>query len=144
MDTVTTAAGTFREFEHTGDAGIEVEARSRADMFALALVALAHLMVEPAEVRPREERSLSVAAGSDSNTMHDLLSAALSLFLTDGFIWSDAQVRERDGGLAVTLAGETFDATRHTLIQEAKAVTYHDLAAEARGGAWYARIIIDV
>ena len=33
----------YREFEHTGDAGIEVDAASRAELFAQAVLPLARM-----------------------------------------------------------------------------------------------------
>ncbi|HUY19041.1 MAG TPA: archease [Candidatus Binataceae bacterium] len=134
----------FREFDHTGDLGIELEAPSRPELFAHALTALSRLMVEPDGIRPLEARRLELAAASDPDLMHDLLSAALTLFLADGFIWQDASVAEQDGGLAATLRGEPFDRRRHSLIQELKAVTYHRLSVEQSNGRWRARIVIDV
>ncbi len=134
----------FREFEHTGDIGIELDAPSRIELFARALVAIGRLMVEPDGIRLLEERRIELAAASDADLMHDLLSAALNLFLADGFIWRDASVAEKDGGLAATLSGEPFDRRRHSLIQELKAVTYHRLSVEKSNNGWRARIVFDV
>ena len=46
----------FREIEHTGDVGIEVEAGSRAELFRRAALAIAQLMVDTATVRRIERR----------------------------------------------------------------------------------------
>jgi SHS2 domain-containing protein len=135
----------FREFEHTGDLGIELDAPSRLDLFGRAMLALAHLMVEPDGVRPFEERTIEVAAASDADLVHDLLSAGLTLFLADGFIWCTASCTERDGAVVARLGGEPYDPRRHRLIQELKAVTYHGLVVEQRNdGRWRARIVFDV
>ncbi len=134
----------FREFEHTGDLGIELEAATREELFARALLALARLMVEPQGIRPRAEHRIELPPGSDADLMHDLLSAALTLFLADGVIWSEASVSHHDGNLIATLRGEPFDARRHTLVRELKAVTYHRLLVERAADRWRARIIFDV
>jgi SHS2 domain-containing protein len=134
----------FREFEHTGDIGIELEASSRSELFRRALLAIARLMVEPDGVRPLEERRIELTAASDADLMHDLLSAALNLFLGDGFIWRKASVAEENSGLVATLRGEPFDRQQHSLIQELKAVTYHRLTVEKSNGGWRARIVFDV
>ena len=134
----------YREFEHTGDIGIEVEAATRADLFARAVTAVARIMVDPAGVRPLERRTAEVAGSDDTELLHDLLAAALNLFLADGFIWRDAEVAEHDGALTATLAGEPYDAKRHELRTELKAVTYHQLRVVNEGGRWHARVIFDV
>jgi protein archease len=135
----------FREFDHTGDLGIEVRASTRAQLFGRAVTALARLMVERGGVAPVERREIEVRGGGDADLMHDLLAAALNLFLADEFIWCDTMVGERDGGLVATLAGEPFDPQRHRLITEIKAVTYHQLTVEhAPGGDWRAIVIFDI
>ena len=134
----------FREFEHTGDIGIELDAPTRTQLFARALLAIAELMVERDAVRPLEERRIEVPVASDNDLMHDLLSAALTLFLADEFIWCDASVEEHAGGITARLSGEPYEPRRHTLIQELKAVTYHCLSVEPADGGWRARIVFDV
>jgi protein archease len=134
----------FREFEHTGDLGIEVEAPSRGELFSRAAIALGRLMVAADGIAALERRRLEVGAESDEDLMHDVLATALNLFLADGFIWCDAAAEERPGAVAVTLVGEPFDRWRHSLLTEVKAVTYHQLKVEQTPGGWRARIIFDV
>jgi SHS2 domain-containing protein len=135
----------YREFDHTGDAGIELEAPSRADLFAHAATALARMMVEPGGVGTVKKRRVEVHADSDADLMHDLLAAALNLFLIDGFIWCEARaVEERPDFIALELGGDNFDRGRHQLLTEIKAVTYHELKVEHSGGRWSARIVFDI
>lgn len=134
----------FREFEHTGDVGIEVEGSSRTELFAHALVAMARIVVDRAGIRVLERREIEARAGNDADCMHDILAAALNAFLIDAFIWRDASVDERDGTLVATLTGEPFDSHRHRLLTELKAVTYHRLAVEQIRDRWRATIVFDV
>ena len=134
----------FREIEHTGDVGIEIEADSRAEMFHRAALAEARLMVDTAGVLPIQMRDISIEGSSDTDLMHDLLSGLLQIFLVDNFIWSAATVEEARKGLKVRLRGEPFDAARHEFLREIKAVTYHELSVHNAGGRWLARIIFDV
>jgi protein archease len=135
----------WREFEHTGDAGIELEARSRGELFARGALALARLMVEPRGVRMLETRRVEAHANSDADLMHDLLAAALNLFLADAFIWRDARVLdERPELIVLELSGEKYDARRHHLLTEIKAVTYHELTVGHAGARWNARIVFDI
>jgi protein archease len=134
----------YREFEHTGDLGIEVEASTRALLFARAAMALARIMVEPDAVRSTDRRTIEVSADTDDDLMHDLLAAALNLFLADGFIWHDVSVIKRGQTLVASFSGEPFDSHRHRLITEIKAVTYHQLKVERAAGKWRARIVFDI
>ena len=136
-------SGIFREIEHTADVGIEVEADSRTELFRRAALAIAQLMVDTANVRGVERRELTITADNDADLMHDMLSALLQVFVTDGFIWSAADIDD-SAGLKVRLLGERFDPSRHEFYQEIKAVTYHELSVQNAGGRWFARIIFDV
>jgi SHS2 domain-containing protein len=134
----------IREFEHTGDAGIEVEAPSRADLFACAAIGVARIMVAPDGLASRETHTITVFGDSDEDLMHDALSDALNLYLEDGFIWRDASVEERPGTIVLNLTGEQFDSRRHLMLTELKAVAYHQLNVEQSGSDWKARIVFDV
>ncbi len=134
----------FREIEHTGDVGIEIEADSRSELFRRAAIAIARLMVDTTGVRPIETRDLSIPGTDDADLMHDMLSALLQTFLVDSFIWSTAAVDEDSGGLKVRLRGERFDPSRHEFRREIKAVTYHELSVRNVDGRWFARVIFDV
>ena len=134
----------FREFEHTGDLGIELEAPTRVELFANAALALAHLMVAAEGISPYESRLVETFAETDEDLIHDMLAAALNVFLADGFIWCKTRAEERPGGVAVTLSGERYDPRRHQLLTEIKAVTYHELQVGRSRGLWRARIVFDV
>ncbi len=134
----------FRELDHVGDLAIEVNARSRAELFAHALVALARLMVAQRGIRTVGRRELECAADDDFTLMHDALSRALNLFLIDGFIWRRVTVEEKGRGLAIILFGEQYDRTRHELLGEIKGVTFHRLFVGQEHGGWRAEIVFDV
>jgi SHS2 domain-containing protein len=137
-------ADLFREFDHTGDVGIEIEADSRAELFRRAALAMAQLMVDTAAVRGIESRELPVPGTDDADLMHDMLSRLLQTFVVDSFIWSEVTIDDSGPGLEVRLLGELFDPDRHEFRQEIKAVTYHELSVRRAGDRWLARIIFDV
>src|ERR1035441_3505381 len=137
-------AAPFREFEHTGDIGIELDAPTRGELFRRAAIALAALLVETASVSEIEQREIAVEAEADLDLMHDLLTAQLPLSTAEGFIWRDASVKEAGRSLRVTLRGEPFDPARHAFRGEIKAVTYHQLMVENSPDGWRSRIIFDV
>ncbi len=134
----------FREFEHTGDLGIELTAPTRSELFRRAAIALSALLVERVSVAEIERREVVVEAEADLDLMHDLLTELLVLFTVEGFIWRDASVKEVDRSLRVTLRGEPFDPTRHPFRGEIKAVTYHQLVVENSPDGWRSRVIFDV
>jgi len=143
-NTQTEDAVLFREFEHTGDLGIELAAPTRAELFRRAAIALASLLVETANVMAIERREITVEGEADLDLMHNLLSELLALFTVEGFIWREASVIEAEQSLRITLRGEPFDPARHSFRGEIKAVTYHELMVENSPEGWRSRIIFDV
>jgi SHS2 domain-containing protein len=133
----------YRELEHTGDLAIEVTAATREELFAHSLVTMARLMVEEDGIAVAERREIRCDAGDDADAIRDLLAAALNLFLIDGFIWREAEVKIKDEAVIATLAGEQYDSRRHQLLEEIKAVTYHRLAVERIGDRWRATVVFD-
>jgi len=133
----------YRELEHTGDIAIEVTAPSREALVAQALIALAQLMVEEEGIEARERRTIAVTEESDADAIREMLATALNLFLIDGFIWRTAQVTLSDRTFTASLGGETFDRSRHHLLGEIKAVTYHRLAVDETASGWRAVVVFD-
>lgn len=135
-------AARWRELEHTGDLAIEVIADTREELFAEALIALIRLMVDPDSIRAAEERRIPVSGG-DGEALRDLLAAALNVFMVEGFVWRDAELRDDSRAPFARLEGEKFDPARHQLLEEIKAVTYHRLKVERVGAEWRAMVVFD-
>jgi len=134
----------IRDRKQAGEAGIEVEAPSRADLFACAAIGLARIMVAADGIQPRQTHTITVFGDRDDHLMHDALSDALDLFQCEGFIWKDVTVEERNGGIEMKLLGERFSPYRHLMQTELKAVTPDQLNVECADGEWKARIVFDV
>src|SRR5229473_2952894 len=97
----------FREFDHTGDLGIELRAPTRKELFRRACIAMAQIVVSTENVAGAHELAIKVLGDSDIDLMHDLLTALLNLFVADGFIWKDVRVDEAQGSLTAHVFGET-------------------------------------
>lgn len=133
----------YRELEHTGDVGIEISAPARSELFRRAALALADLLVA-CRVTAIEQREVEISASDDVELMHDFLTELLQLYAAENFIWRDAAVEEKPGGIRIDLRGEAFDSKRHLPRGEIKAVTYHQMTVENTATEWRARIIFDV
>ena len=135
----------YHEIEHTADCGIVVEAEAPAALFEKAALALSAIMIRPAAIEAREERSIAAEAGDWADLLHHWLAEVLVVFATDAFVAAEVTVTEI-GPTSVrgTLRGEEFDAARHEFYGEVKAVTYHELAVTRTHAGWQARVIFDV
>jgi len=143
--------GTFRTFDHTADVGLEVRGESLADLLETAARGVFALMLDsgPREVAVEADVALTPDA-SPGEELRELLVVWLQELLYRfemehlvplEFTFAEAgpaRVRARVGF-------GRFDPKRHRAGTEVKAVTYHELAVrEEPGGAWSARMILDV
>jgi SHS2 domain-containing protein len=139
----------FEPIEHTADAGIEVRASTRDELFAGAAVALADTVAFVAALEPRLERRVHLEADDTELLLVDFLNELLFLFETEGVLFCEVEVSLSDlggGRLALDsrLRGEVYDADVRELRTPLKAVTYHGLKVEECGPGWRARVIFDV
>jgi SHS2 domain-containing protein len=135
----------YEIFEHTADLGLRVRACDLPGLFAeagrgLASIAVANLD----EVRPVQERTLSLEGNDREYLLFDWLTELLYIFDTEHLLLVDFEVQIEENRLEATCRGEPLDAARHLLDHEVKAITYHGLKVEQVEGGWQAEVIVDI
>ncbi len=135
----------YETFDHTADLGLRVTAASAAELFVEAARGLVSVLIEnPEEIRPTEERTLTLPGEAIDYLLFDWLSELLYLFERSRFVAGVFQVQLGESGLQAILRGETIDPTRHRLSHEVKAITYHDLIVQESESGWEAEMIVDI
>lgn len=140
----------YSELDHPADIFLEVYGPDLPALFENALFALYDQLAELEGFEVVSERTIEAEGAHPSEALRALLSEALYLFETDGFVAVKAKVEvagKPDGEMKVRagLGGERVDKERHRLSAEVKAVTYHQLAAERLpDGGWRATVLFDV
>jgi SHS2 domain-containing protein len=141
--------GAYRQIDHTGDLGVEVEAAREDDLYAACASAMFDILAEAGGVAEAEARRLRVTAPDREVLLVRWLRELLYLHAAEGWIFRSFEVElggeEGARWLSGEARGERFDASRHRIRTELKAVTYHQ-ASVRRGpeGGWTARVIFDV
>jgi SHS2 domain-containing protein len=137
--------GRFRLLEHTADMGIAASGESLEALFAAAARGVLAVVVDPRQGRVCEERRLEVRGDDREEQLVNWLNEILYLWEMGRFFPVDCRVEKVEGnGVRGVLLGEPFDPLRHEVLREIKAVTYHQLAVQWRGGRWRARIYVDL
>ena len=134
----------FRLLAHTADIRLEVRGRDLPELCAESVTALFSLLTDRRKVCARESRILRGAGGDPVDQLFHLLREALLLHSVDRFLARDARGTMDASGVTVEMAGETFDASRHALHREIKAVTAHAMAIEKGPSGYIARFVVDV
>lgn len=129
------------------DAAVEIEGDDLGDLFGTAASALAALMVDPASLTIRVERTIGLEAPRLDLLLYDWLSELIFRKDRDGEIFPTARVAiTGEGPYALTahVVGGPLDPGRTVLGADPKAVTFHRFALEPRPAGWWARVVIDV
>ena len=140
----------YSDLDHPADVFVEIWGEDLPELFENALFALYDQVAELQGFGTGREETITVTGPSAADALRSLLSEALYLFETEGFVAARAEVDVQTTSpdqvqVTARLDGETLDRERHTLLSEVKAVTYHQLAVErAPEGGWRASVLFDV
>ena len=135
----------YQPLDHTGDLGMRVFGADLHELFAHAAWGLFDLMTDAERIEPRISRDLSVEALDLEDLMVRWLGELLYAYDTDRFLTVNVDFHTLEPTrLHATLRGEPFDAARHPIDTEIKAVTYHQIAVERLDAGWQARVIFDI
>ena len=135
----------YETFDHTADLGLRIRAPDLDTLFAEAGRALFAAIVEDLDtVQPRQERRVELTADDREYLLFDWLKELLYHFDSEHLLFSRFEVRVGDTGLSGTAWGEPLDVSRHALLHEVKAITYHGLSVEHTDDGWLAEVIVDI
>ena len=136
----------YEVIDHTADIGIRVSGSNIEELFIHAAKAMFDVMVAS---KPNLIPAITVPIELKANTKEELFVKWLQEFLyifdtrhlvlTHFFIDKISETSIKGGA-----KGLKFDKTRHELMRQIKAVTYHMLAVEKREDGWHAQVIFDI
>jgi SHS2 domain-containing protein len=135
----------YEPLSHTGDLGMLVYGRDVPELFAHAAWAMFDLMSDATRIQPRLTMTIHLEGSDFEDLLVRWLSELLYLYDTQRFLYCTAAFTTLEPTrLVATVQGEPFDATRHPIDTEIKAVTYHQIAVRQADGAWQAQVIFDL
>lgn len=136
---------TFEIIDHTGDIGIIVYGGDLKELFFNAGRAFFSLLTDLKRIRLTLERNIVLQGRDLEELMVAWLGELLYLFDAQTLLFRKFNMEEVNrGGLRATAQGEPFQPDRHVIKREIKAVTYHQVKVEKKGGKWQGRIIFDL
>jgi SHS2 domain-containing protein len=134
-----------RYLDHPSDIGIEADGATCAQAFCRAAAALISLILDPSTVQSSVSRTITLHATDAEQLLVRWLSEILYLYDGQGFAPGDFQITVCTPTLLeATVAGEAFDAEKHTTRGDVKAITYHQTAVWRDGGTWHVRAYVDL
>ena len=130
----------YELIDHTGDIGVVARAPTLEELFAECARAMFAILADAPSPAPAGTDAFPVPGADPAEELRDFLSELLYRFSTDHRMY--VAFASRPG--SVDASWEPYDAARHPLRTELKAVTYHQLEAVREGAGWRGRVIFDV
>ncbi len=132
-------------FDVAADVGVRAWGPALADAFAQAGLGVFALMVEPAQVEPRESREVRAQGETREALLVNWLNECLYVHDIEGFVVGRIEfpVFEAERVHAL-LWGEPVEPARHRLGTVVKAATFHELQIGQTDGRWEIRVILDI
>jgi len=141
--TITTPNYTL--LDHTADLGITIRGANLIDLFESAGNALIHVMLGD---NPRgKTRSMKISVSGDdlADLMVRWLGEILYFFEGDDLVVTSINIDSLTSSqLEATLETVPYDPEIHEILNEIKAVTYHQIEVTNKGDIWEARVIFDL
>jgi len=125
--------------------GVRVYGGSFAELLKNAALAMMSLIADRESVRPGEEVVFEAEADTGEELLIKMLSEILYLHEVRKMVFAEAEIELTDGcKLRGRLRGEKTDFSRHELLNDIKAATYHNLKIERADDRFMAEIIFDI
>jgi SHS2 domain-containing protein len=135
----------YKIFDHTADLGVEISGETQADLFSHAALALFDLLVDARGMEAAEFREIAIDGADITDLFVNFLREILYLFNGEGFVLTSCRIgRIDDRRLTAKIRGGRYDARKHRVKTEIKAVTYHQAAVMKTAKGWEGRVVFDV
>jgi len=135
----------YETFDHTADIGLRIRAADLDMLFSEAGRGLFSLLVENIDdVQPIRQETLRLEGTATDYLLFDWLSELLFRFETEHLLFAEFAVSVTGEGLSAVIRGEPVDPSRHRLLHEIKAITYHQFEVRQTDDGWIAEVIVDI
>ena len=135
----------YEIIDHTADTGIRVWDKTRSGLFAEAGRAMFELITDTERIKPVTTRELYLEGIDLTDLLINWLRELLMLWNADQELVKSIQIDElTDTRLRAQVRTQPFDARKHVIYTDIKAVTYHNAQIVFAAGGWEASVIFDI
>lgn len=135
----------YRFIDHTADFRLEIFGVDENDLFVQAAMALTDLLTDPATLESRHRQTFTVSGDDWSDLMVNWLRELLYLWSGEEQLVSRVSLQSLEPThLKAAVTTDAFDADRHPIRNEIKAVTYHQIEVRPWQDGWRARVVFDI
>lgn len=128
-----------RLVEHVGEVEVDLEAADEKGLFVEAATAFRELVDGARGAKTSLRREVSLGPADTAHLLVDWLNELVFLAEVDAFVPLGVERIDLSAGLRATVSG-VRGRPRHLV----KAATLNGLETSETGGAWHARVVLDV
>jgi len=131
------------------DIAFEASGRTLDELLESCALAITNTMVKDLKkIENIQKKEIKVEAENPEFLLHKFLEEIVFLKDAEKLLFGKFNVKTEDKGkqiIAIVQAwGEKLDMKKHELLDDIKAVTWHDFKVEKTGTGWRALVILDV
>lgn len=131
--------------DHTADLAVIVSGSDLGDLFRTAGLTLIALITDTHRLTAAKTEKICVEGDDIDDLMANWLREILYYWAGRELLVQDIDIDSASlNEIKARLAVDAFDPERHVIVNEIKAVTYHDLEVKKTQGGYEAKIIFDV
>ncbi|BBO75726.1 protein archease [Desulfosarcina widdelii] len=136
---------TYQLLDHTADLRVRIIGESKAELFQNAGLTLADLICDPDTLASTQTVSIDVIGDDPADLMVNFLRELLYLWTGKEKLVKMVSILDvSDTALTASIAVANYDSQNHTILNEIKAVTYHQIAVEPIEDGWQATVVFDI
>jgi SHS2 domain-containing protein len=139
----------FEAVDHTADLAYIARGRSEEELFQNAAAGMMSFLIDPETIRPTEDDPITVEGQDTEECLISWLQELIYRVEVRGRLYREFRVEATGPPLVKAVArGESIDSSRHRLLTDIKAATYHDLHLRREetpsGPIYQVRIVLDI
>jgi len=135
----------YRLIDHTADFGIHVFGTDLKDLFTNAAFSMFDLITDIKSLKGADESSLNIKGIDRPDLMVNWLRELLYLWNGKQILVASIDIQSMtEYELTAKIKFDCFDPARHSIKNEIKAVTYHQIQVNQVTEGWESKIIFDV
>ena len=135
----------YEIIEHTADIGIRAFGGDLRELFVNSAQGMFAIIADLDKVEVKKSLKIECKAESAEELLVSWLGELLYHFNVDEILGKEFTIIKLDNNyLEGEIGGDKFDSTKHSLKNEIKGVTYHNLKIEKKDDLWQVEVIFDV
>lgn len=137
----------FQYFSHPAEAGFKAFGKTAKEAFSNAVLAMTNMLTPISKIKSRKEAAIKITSTSLPNLLVDFLNEILYILDTKKLLIAKIKklnIIEKNKKFILTAKALGDNAKNYKTHGDIKAVTYHQLKIEKKGGKWTAQAVVDV